>query len=62
METYQIIILALFFGLVVLEILFTNFFSKHNQRSKDGVVELFGFFPIEFFGSSIGFWLWIWTC
>ena len=48
METYQIVILGLFFGLVVLEIIFTNFFSKHNQRAKDGVVELFGFFQLNF--------------
>ena len=48
METYQIIILGLFFGLVLLEIVYTNFFSKHNQRSKDGVVELFGFFQLNF--------------
>ena len=48
METYQIIILGLFFGLVLLEIIFTNFFSKHNQRPKDGVVELFGFFQLNF--------------
>ena len=44
METYQIIILGLFLGLVFLEIIFTNFFNKHNQRPKDGVVEAFGFF------------------
>jgi sterol desaturase/sphingolipid hydroxylase (fatty acid hydroxylase superfamily) len=48
METYQIIILGLFFGLVLLEIIYTNFFSKHNQRPKDGVVELFGFFQLNF--------------
>ena len=48
METYQIVILALFFGLVALEVIFTNFFSKHNQRPKDGVVELFGFFQLNF--------------
>ena len=48
MELYQIILLALFFGLVVLEIIFTNFFSKHNQRPKDGVVELFGFLQLNF--------------
>ena len=48
METYQIVILGLFFGLVLLEIIYTNFFSKHNQRPKDGVVELFGFFQLNF--------------
>ena len=55
METYQIIILALFFGLVVLEILFTNFFSKRNQRTKDGVVELFGFFQLNFLALPLVF-------
>ena len=48
METYQIVILGLFFGLVLLEIIYTNFFSKYNQRPKDGVVELFGFFQLNF--------------
>ena len=55
METYQIVILGLFFGLVVLEIIFTNFFSKHNQRAKDGVVELFGFFQLNFLALPLVF-------
>ena len=55
METYQIIILALFFGLVALEIIFTNFFKKNNQRTKDGVVELFGFFQLNFLALPLVF-------
>ena len=38
METYQIIVLIIFFSIVCLEIVFTNFFNKENQRTKDGVV------------------------
>ena len=55
METYQLIILGLFFGLVVLEIIFTNFFSKNNQRPKDGVVEIFGVFQLNFFALPLVF-------
>ena len=39
METYQIIVLALFFSLVVLEISFANFFKKNNQKPKEIGVE-----------------------
>ena len=55
METYQIVILALFIGLIALEIIFTNFFRKHNQRPKDGVVEVFSFFQLNFFALPLVF-------
>ena len=44
-----------FFGLVVLEIIYTNFFSKNNQRPKDGVVEIFGVFQLNFFALPLVF-------
>ena len=44
MEIYQIVILSIFLSLVLAEILFTNFFNKNGQRTKDGVVEFFSFF------------------
>ena len=49
METYQIIVLIIFFSIFCLEIVFTNFFNKENQRTKDGVVEFFSFFQVLFF-------------
>lgn len=49
MQAYQIIILAIFLSLVLLEIIFTNFFNKKNQRPKDVVVELVGFLQLNFF-------------
>ena len=55
METYQIIVLALFCALVLLEILFTNFFNKHKQRPKDGVVEFIGFFQLNFLALPLVF-------
>ena len=55
METYQIIVLAIFCTLVFLEILFTNFFNKHNQRPKDGVVEFVGFFQLNFLALPLVF-------
>src|SRR6056300_2065265 len=55
METYQIIVLAIFITLVFLEILFTNFFNKHNQRPKDGVVEFIGFFQLNFLALPLVF-------
>ena len=55
METYQIIVLALFCSLVVLEIAFTNFFKKNNQKPKDGIVEFVGFFQLNFLALPLVF-------
>ncbi len=55
METYQIIVLIIFFSIVCLEIVFTNFFNKENQRTKDGVVEFFSFFQVLFFAQPLLF-------
>ena len=55
METYQIIVLALFCSLVVLEIVFTNFFKKNNQKPKDGIVEFVGFFQLNFLALPLVF-------
>ena len=53
MEIYQIVILTIFFSLVLLEILFTNFFNKNGQRTKDGVVEFFSFFQVLFLAQPL---------
>ena len=55
MEIYQIVILTIFFSLVLLEILFTNFFNKNGQRTKDGVVEFFSFFQVLFLAQPLAF-------
>jgi len=55
MEIYQIVILSIFLSLVLAEILFTNFFNKNGQRTKDGVVEFFSFFQVLFFAQPLAF-------
>ena len=55
METYQIVVLSIFCSLIALEIIFTNFFNKKNQRLKDGVVEFVGFFQLNFLALPLVF-------
>ena len=55
MEIYQIVVLAIFCSLAFLEIIFTNFFNKKNQRIKDGVVEFVGFFQLNFLALPLVF-------
>ena len=42
MKPENIVILSIFVGFIVLEILFTQFFNKEKQRKGDGIVELVG--------------------
>lgn len=49
MEIHTKIVLAIFLGFILLEIIFTSFFKKPGQRTDDAIVEIFGTISLLFF-------------
>ena len=55
MEFYKIAVISIFIGIVLLEIVFTNFFVKPNQKPQDAVVETASFIYLQFLIQPLAF-------
>ena len=57
MEFYKIAVISIFIGIVLLEIIFTNFFVKPNQKPQDGIVETASFIYLQFLIQPLAFFI-----
>ena len=57
MEFYKIAVISIFVGIVLLEIIFTNFFVKPNQKPQDAIVETASFIYLQFLIQPLAFFI-----